>query len=70
MGQGIDLAAVDNPVHAAAIANMKDQLLIVLLNRLGGSIAIPVSEIDDTGQDCLMFHVEGTTFHFTVAKKS
>ena len=29
----------------------KDQLLIVLLKRLGGEGSIPVAEVDDTGQD-------------------
>lgn len=71
MGQGINLAAVDNPEHAAAIDNMKDQLLIVLIKKLGGSVEIPCEEIDNTTQDTLLMQVSPSTrtFHFHVGKK-
>lgn len=72
MGTGIDLAAIDNPEHAQAIDNMKDQLLIVLVKRLGGSIEVPVAEIDDTSQDMLSLQLDPVTrvFTFTTSKKS
>jgi len=36
--------------HSDALEAMKNQLLIVLINRLGGKVRIPVREIDDTGR--------------------
>ncbi len=54
---------------AEAIDNMKDQLLIVLINRLGGKVSIPVDEIDDTGGFICTMGVEGRTFHFEIGKK-
>ena len=49
MGKGIDLAAIDAPEHAAVMDDLKDQLLIVFIKRLGGKAKVPVREIDDTG---------------------
>ena len=51
---------------------MKNQLIIVLVNRLGGDVKVPVSEIDATGQYMLMLepdHVD-RSFRFVVKKKS
>ncbi len=72
MGQGIEMARALAPEHAAAIDNMKDQLLIALIKRLGGTVEMPVSEVDDTGQDLLSFSLNPTTrkFTFVVSKKS
>ena len=72
MGQGIDLARADAPEHAAALDNMKDQLLLVLLQRLGGDVVVPVKEIDDTGGllGSLQLVRNDTAFRFTVTKKS
>jgi len=71
MGAGIDAARQDAPEHAAVMDNFKDQLLIVFLKRLGGKISIPVSEVDDTGQDTLAFQIdEHQVFHFETRKKS
>jgi hypothetical protein len=66
--------AVDHrlsPEHAAAIEAMKSQLLIVFVKRLGGTIDIPVSEVDDTAGDLLAFAVDldKKIFHFEVVKK-
>ena len=50
---------------------MKNQLIIALINRLGGDVSIPVSEIDATGQFMLMLepdHVK-REFRFVVEKK-
>jgi len=49
--------------------NFKDQLLIVLVNRLGGEISIPVAEIDATGPFTLSFNIDNGAFNFTVGKK-
>lgn len=49
MGSGIEKARAINPELAAAIENMRDQLLLVLIGRLGGKVEVPVREIDGTG---------------------
>ena len=70
MGKGIDAARGDAPEHAAVMDDFKDQLLIVFLRRLGQVISIPLSEIDDTGQDLLAFRIdENKVFHFEIRKK-
>ena len=50
---------------------MKNQLIIVLINRLGGSVDIPISEIDNTGGLVLMLEPnhEKREFKFVVKKK-
>lgn len=71
MGTGIDAARGDNPLHAAVLDDLKDQLLIVFVKRLGGAVSIPVSEIDDTGMDLLSVRIdEHFMFHFALSKKS
>jgi len=72
MGQGIDLAREQAPEHAQFIDNMKDQLIIVLINRLGGNIDIPISEIDGTGDQLLSMSLDkhGNTFTFKTSKKN
>ena len=75
MGKGIDMARAEAPEHAAVLDDFKDQLLIVLLKRLGAleqSVVIPVAEADDTGQDLVEMKIEGTppAFTFNVRKKS
>lgn len=54
-----------------AIESMKSQLLIVLVNRLGGEIDIPVSEIDATERFVLALQVidDGKAFKFKVLEK-
>ena len=69
MGKGIDAARSDASLHAALIDDLKDQLLIVLLKRLGGKVALPVSEVDDTGRDLLYFSFADGLFSFEVRKK-
>lgn len=51
---------------------MKGQLLIVLTNRLGGRVDIPVSEVDATGQWMLAMEANPTTgvFTFRTERKS
>ena len=71
MGKGIDAARGDAPEHARVMDELKDQLLIVFLKRLGGTVSIPVAEIDDTGQDLLAFRIdENKMFHFETKRKS
>jgi len=69
MGSGIDAARSVSPEHAALLDDLKDQLLIVFLKRLGGQASIPVSEVDDTGGDLLSFNVRDGVFNFEVGKK-
>ena len=70
MGKGIDAARMDSPIHAAVLDDFKDQLLIVFLKRLGGTLDIPLAEVDDTGGDMLAFSVNNGIFHFETRKKS
>lgn len=57
--------------HQQAIEAMKSQLLIVLINRLGGVADIPVAEIDGTGKFVLAMQMDQATrsFHFEVQTK-
>ena len=59
-----------HPELAQGLDEMKGQLLIVLLKRLGGKADIPVAEVDGTGQDLLMFSIKDGVFHFETRKKS
>jgi len=71
MGKGIDAARVFAPEHAALLDDLKDQLLIVFLKRLGGTVTIPVSEVDNTGGDVLAFSLrDGNAFHFEIQRKA
>lgn len=60
-----------HPVARDAIEAMKGQLLIVLVERLGGEITIPVAEIDATGDRNLSMQLnrEEGSFTFKVAAK-
>lgn len=71
MGKGIDLARIDGPEHAALMEELKEQLLIAFLRRLGGDVIMPVSEVDATGDWLLSFSldVQMKTFHFKCDRK-
>lgn len=69
MGLGIELAKQDAPEHAEVLDNFKDQLLLVLIKRLGGTINIPVAEADDTGGNVLFMSINEGVFHFEVKQK-
>ncbi len=71
MGSGIEAARAVSPEHAAAIDNMKDQLLLVLIGRLGGKVNVPVDEIDNTGGLVLSMCLDEATrsFEFVLGKK-
>ena len=70
MGKGIDLAREHAPEHAAILDDLKDQLLIVLLKRLGGNVILPVAEVDDTGGNVVEFCIKDRCFHFSVRGKN
>jgi hypothetical protein len=70
MGKGIDMARPHAPLHAAVLDDFKDQLLIVLMKRLGRKVSIPLTEVDDTGGDLLHFAIVDGVFHFELRKKS
>jgi hypothetical protein len=57
--------------NADAVHAMLPQLLIVLINRLGGKVKIPVKEVDDTGRYLLAMRVDPVTrrFEFEVKRK-
>lgn len=61
-----------SPAHADAIDAMLKQLLIVLVNRLGGSVVVPATEIDDTGRFVFAFKLDPDRreFTFEVGSKS
>ena len=71
MGKGIDIARADAPEHTQILDDFKDQLLVVLIKRMGGNITIPIAEADDTGNDLLAMAVdiENKEFKFEVQKK-
>ena len=70
MGQGIDMARSDAPEHTALLDDLKDQLLIVMLKRLGSEVSFPVAEVDDTGGYMVSFNIDNGCFNFTVVKNN
>lgn len=69
MGKGTDIARADSPEHAQLIDDLKEQLLIVFLKRLGGEISVPVKEIDDTGGYLFSFNIIDRVFNFSIERK-
>ncbi|MCJ2092110.1 hypothetical protein MKK67_06295 [Methylobacterium sp. J-072] len=53
------------------IEAMKGQLIIALVNRLGGSLEMPVEEVDGTGSFVLLMGADdqAKTFSFRVERK-
>lgn len=68
--QGRKMADKISKTHHEAIEAMKDQLLIVLIERAGGEAAISAAEIDATGDRNLVMSLDGTCFHFAVKPKN
>lgn len=64
--------AAASPAHRQMMDMMKEQLLIVLIERLGGDIEIPVAEIDNTGDKLMSFQLTPgkNAFRFVVSRKS
>jgi hypothetical protein len=58
-------------VLAHMLEAMKGQMLIVLVNRLGGQVEIPVAEVDGTGAFMMNFGLTAArdAFVFQVTKK-
>lgn len=69
MADGMNAARPLAPEHVALLENLRDQLLIVFLKRLGGRVAIPVAEADDTGNDLFAFSLVNGKFHFEIQRK-
>lgn len=69
MGKGIEAARVLGPEHAAMMDDLKDQLLIVFLKRLGGRVECSVREVDNTADDLLAFSLIEGRFVFELHKK-
>lgn len=61
--------AAKSPDAAAAIRRMNEQLLIVFVKRAGGTVTIPVAEVDDTGGDVLIMELIGRNFVFKAGRK-
>ena len=57
--------------HQQALMRTLPQLLIVLINRLGGEVTVPATEIDGTGKFNLAMQLdpETRTFTFVVRRK-
>lgn len=71
MGKGTDAArAAGATIHADVIDALKEQLLIVFLNRLGGQASVPVAEVDATGNYTMSFNVVDGVFNFQIGRKS
>lgn len=69
MGLGIDLARQEAPELAAVLDDLKDQLLIAFVKRMGGTVIMPVEEVDSTGSVVMMMHVDDGKFYFETVSK-
>lgn len=63
-------AEATDPVAHELMAQLRDQLLIVLIRRAGGKVVVPVQEIDATGDLVLSMEVDGESFIFAVEPKN
>ena len=71
MAKKVKYANDFDPETAEQFNRFKDQLLIVLIKRLGGVVDIPIDESNDTGQDILYMESDPVKgFHFEVGKKN
>jgi hypothetical protein len=64
------LGFMDNS-QTEALKALAGQLVILFVKREGGEVVLPVSEIDDTGQDILSYHIsdDRLAIKFIVNKK-
>lgn len=69
MGKGIDAARDQSPLHAQVLDDLKDQLLIAFVRRLGNQVSIPISEVDETGKFCLTFGIKDDNLNFQLIEK-
>jgi hypothetical protein len=60
-----------NPELAIALNRMRNDLLIVFLNRIGGTLELHASEIDRAGSFVMTMEINPETrvFRFTTVKK-
>ena len=72
MGLGTELASELAPEHASLIDNFKEQLLIAMVIKAGGTTELHVDDIDKTGGYVLnlVLDPETSIFKFTATKKS
>lgn len=71
MGVTIDLAKQQNQELGVLLENMRDELLLVFVQRLGGKVVIPVSEVDKTKGVVMMMEVntDERSFTFEIVRK-
>jgi hypothetical protein len=65
-----EILSSDPAFDKTHLQRFKDQLLIVLLKRLGGEVTIPIAEVDATGNDLMAFELVGAEFRLTLRQKS
>lgn len=63
-------AAYGPGAHGEMARMIMPQLCITLVKRLGGEVAIPVAELDDTAQDLLAMSIVDGVLNFKLEKKS
>lgn len=64
----ISASYADGP-HGEIAKMITPQLCIVLLKRLGGSVEVPIAELDDTGGVLMTLALRDGVFHFELEKK-
>ena len=64
-----DLQMLADPDTRRFLDQVKGQLLIVLLKRLGGDVTLPITEVDDTGRDMLALQVVDGAIRLVIQRK-
>ena len=65
--EGLQMLA--SPDTRRFLDQVKGQLLIVLLKRLGGDVTLPITEVDDTGRDMLALQVVDGAIRLVIQRK-
>lgn len=68
-GKAQALQSLASPDHRAFMDQVKGQLLIVLVNRLGGAVDLPIPEVDGTGDFNLALSVIDGIIHLETQRK-
>lgn len=63
-------AAYTDDEHGELARMIQPQLCIALMKRLGGTVDMPVAELDDTGGYLLALSLKDGVLHFQLEKKS
>lgn len=59
-----------SPEIREAFSKLKDQLLILLIKRLGGSVEVTCKDVDEsTANDVLMMEIRNRIFYLSCGKK-